>query len=381
MTEVDCRLPKMPEGDPLVRYHSFTALTVTSTGGRAETRVQHRPPMLKITPTTPKQSSAQKSYKPPSKVAMRRDTSTTGLYGINPAPYQARPPKKHPDLAIPPKPPYFDSPTNKMTVEQNVASSHHAFGHIQEELSSSSTDIQWSRPTTYQPSNSILTASKRSNPKATAESKRGNIIQHDAKTAAQRQQWDQMREFHAGIRPWLVEISRQEIDGDTPLIRTMLQPPPATTQLSTYSWNGHEAATIEIDCSQAIARPPRLSQSMWNSRKDSGGTSWPITPNTALRYIRRTLALAKNTTQSPPLSHQFLRTLHHNSSNGSICEHSIPAISCGHPRNGRARRGWKVAHHSFGLCFILLLQTSGFRPTRGQDISKTTCPGQSVKQA
>jgi len=142
---------------------------------------------LKITPTMMKQASAQKSYEPPLKVAMRCNTLTTRLYGINPASYQEQPPKEHLDEAIPPEPPYFDSPTNQTMVENNVASSPHAFGHMQEESPSSSTNIQWPLPRIYRQSKSIPMATQHGNQKATADLKQCGTTPYDAPAKAQQQ--------------------------------------------------------------------------------------------------------------------------------------------------------------------------------------------------
>jgi len=275
MMEVDRRPPKTSERDPLVPFYSPTALTVTPTGGRAQTRVQHRPPTLKTNPPTTKQSSARKGYAPTLKAATRFDTSTTRLYGIYPAPYQVRPPKEHPDETIPPKPPYSAGFTTKTTAENNTDSSPLACGHKQEESPASSTDT-------------------------TVDLKQREVTPYDALAVAQRQRWEHLQAFHAENRPWPADIPRKGIDGGSPLMRTMLYPFPASTQLSTYSWTRQWEETPGIDCStnHVTARPPCLFQGMWNSRHTAGGDSSPIY-RTALNYIRQPPARAKTIRQTP----------------------------------------------------------------------------------
>ncbi len=112
MTEVNRRQPKTAKRDTPVPIPRPKALTVTTAGGRAQTRVQHRPPTLSITPTTMERSSTiKKTYEPTPKEVLMKDTSTTRPYVIIQGPNQARTPEDPPEAPIPPKPPYADLPT------------------------------------------------------------------------------------------------------------------------------------------------------------------------------------------------------------------------------------------------------------------------------
>jgi len=136
MMNVDWWLPKTSERDSLALFPSPIALTATPTSGRVQTPVQHRPYTLKNIPPMTKRASAQKSYEPTWKVAMRHDTSTSRPYVMNYAPYHP------PDKPIPPKPPYSNGPINTSTSTPSEASSPFAFGYKNKRQPSPSTNSQ-----------------------------------------------------------------------------------------------------------------------------------------------------------------------------------------------------------------------------------------------
>jgi len=55
------------------------------------------------------------------------------------------------------------------------------------------------------------------------------------------QQWEHMHAFHLSTLLWLSEEwkSQTQMEGDSPLIWTMLHPPSAEVRLQTYAWTGH----------------------------------------------------------------------------------------------------------------------------------------------
>jgi len=176
MMKADRQPPKMSQRDPPALFPSPLALTMTPTGGRAQTPVQHRPYALKNTPPMTKRASTQKSYEEPTgKVATRRDTSTLRPYDMN---YAPPPLKDPPDKPIPPKPPYSNGFINTPTsAPPNNASPPFAFGYKNEQQPSPSIDRS-----------SCLLLTKRS-----------VAVSHYAPAIEQRQQWETMSGFHAGI--------------------------------------------------------------------------------------------------------------------------------------------------------------------------------------
>jgi len=235
MMEVDCWPPKPSEWDPLALFLSPIALTMTPTGERVQTWVQHRPSMLKTTSTMTKWASTQKSHKAITLKVAR--TSTTRSYVMKQAPYQVQPLKDHPDKPIPPKPSYLDCPTSKTVVCSNNASLPHVFGHKNKEQLSFSPNPQLPPPMfNRQSTNSTSMTTQCSTMMTTTDPKWCEAISPDVKVAEQWQQWEHLHEFHASIQLWPADISLHEIAGGSPLMRVMVYPPPTTTWLSTYSW-------------------------------------------------------------------------------------------------------------------------------------------------
>jgi len=111
MTEANHRPSKMLKQDPLVQIPSIKALTMTTTGGRAQIGVQNRPPTTNAALSTTQRSSGRKTY---------AQTSSKGANGNTQAPYHVCPPENPPEEPIPPKPPNFDCPTSQSNLQSNL---------------------------------------------------------------------------------------------------------------------------------------------------------------------------------------------------------------------------------------------------------------------
>jgi len=94
--------------------------------------------------------------------------------------------------------------------------------------------------------------------------------QHDVRPSKNHMPWENMCTFYLGIKHWPTDIKPLGIEGSSPLIETMLHPPPNTQLLQTYTWNMNLAKTTpQTDGSidYATARVPSLSQAKWTNRK------------------------------------------------------------------------------------------------------------------
>ncbi len=85
------------------------------------------------------------------------------------------------------------------------------------------------------------------------------------------QNWELMRAFYSGIHLWLTDAQKSLIgmEGDSPLIWTVLHPPAAFGRLQTYAWAGHldNYMPWSPDQTSSVERPPIVSYAHWNIRK------------------------------------------------------------------------------------------------------------------
>jgi len=95
----------MLKWDPLAETPSPKALTMTTTGGRAQIQMQNRPSTMNAMIPMMELSSGQKTYE---------QTPSNGVNGKTQAPYQVWPLEDPLEEPIPPKPPYFDCPNKAM---------------------------------------------------------------------------------------------------------------------------------------------------------------------------------------------------------------------------------------------------------------------------
>ncbi len=287
MMNSDRRLTKTSERDPLVPFPSNTALTVTPTGGRAQTPVQHRPPMLKKTPSTTTSSRARKNTGNASTAATRRYASSTRSSAMRQAPSPEQLAKDHPKDPIPSKPPYPDDLT-KLTL---AARSSPRFGKKIERQCPPRRETHPIKPSINRPFTLRIPAATPRRTTTKTVPQRCKVDPSDIQAAEQRQRWEHLRSFHAGIRLWPADM--QGIAGGSPLLETMLRPPTDTTRLPTYSWTGHGVMLPDDGSHYSVTDGSSyFSQGMWHLRND-GWVSSPATFSKQLRSTRHHPAPAK----------------------------------------------------------------------------------------
>jgi len=122
------------------------------------------------------------------------------------------------------------------------------------------------------------------------------------------QQWEHMCAFHSSILLWPFEEwkCKNWMEGDLPLIWTMLHPPSAETRLQTYVWTGHLENYMPWSNGQTdtTVRPPIVLHARWNIRKSTIPQAH-VNPSHGHLHTNQAIP-EKSTSKSPLDSQQFL---------------------------------------------------------------------------
>jgi len=128
-----------------------------------------------------------------------------------------------------------------------------------------------------------------------------------SKETSLQQQWEHMRAFHSSILLWPFEEwkCKNWMEGDSPLIWTMLHSPSAEVRLQTYTWTGHLENYMPWSDGQtdATVRPSIVSQARWNIRKSTIPQA-RVNPSQGPMHTNQAIP-EKSTSMSPLDSQQF----------------------------------------------------------------------------
>jgi len=229
MMEVNRRLLKTLKRDPPAQFPSSIALTMTTTGGWAQIRVQHRPSMTKDGISMMERSITRKTYV---------QTPSNNANSTTHDPHQVQPLEEPPEESIPAKPPYFNCPNQFMIWPTT-------YGQFMPQLN-------WRSNLRTLPTNILRDTTSMS------ALQRGEVTSLNGPIITDRQKgWEQLRTFHASNKQWPMGTTSDGTEGGSPLVWTMLQSF-ATARLLTYAWFEHCSTPTRIDC------PISLSQAKWN---------------------------------------------------------------------------------------------------------------------